>query len=357
MAGLMGASTFALIIASVLAADLIAEFALARWQVGLLATASAVSGALLAPVLGSRIDMIGAKLGTIISFTVSGLVLGIMAVAPVYAVLFFAAVLSGVPQAMSNPATNKLISLHVEPGSRGVITGIKQSGVQVGVFFGGLTLPIIAAASGWRIAVAVYLGLALIGAAVSAWKLPADPPNEHPEHGRTQGPIPSFIRRLSAYGFLLGAGGAAIFQWVPLFAKEELGMSPQLAGLAAAVMGFAGIVGRIWWGRAAERSVGVHRSLLLIAGGSMIVTVCLALAPPNNGWLLWPAVVIAGFSVSSWNSVGMLAVIEAVPAQLAGRASGVVMFGFLFGLGIGSLCPGCDIDAASQSTNLKNPIG
>ncbi len=190
MAGLMGASTFALIIASVLAADLIAEFSLDRWQVGLLATASAISGALLAPVLGLSNRHIGAKIGTIVSFTVSGLVLGVMALAPVYAVLLFAAVLSGIPQAMSNPATNKLISLHVEPGSRGVITGIKQSGVQVGVFFGGLTLPIIAAASGWRIAVSVYVGLALAGAAVSAWQLPADPADEHADRGRSKGPLP-----------------------------------------------------------------------------------------------------------------------------------------------------------------------
>ncbi|MBK5267971.1 MAG: hypothetical protein JJE47_11120, partial [Acidimicrobiia bacterium] len=45
MAGVMGASTFPLVIAAVLASSLITEFGVARWQIGVLATASSVVGA------------------------------------------------------------------------------------------------------------------------------------------------------------------------------------------------------------------------------------------------------------------------------------------------------------------------
>lgn len=344
MAGLMGASTFPLIIASVLASSLIAEFGVARWQIGGLATASSVVGALLAPRFGTSIDRIGAKAGTIVAFAISGLSLAMMAAAPGYSLLLAGALVSGVAQSMANPATNKLISLHVTAGIRGVITGIKQSGVQVATFAGGLTLPWIAALAGWRTAVGLYAGLATLGVAFARYKLPADPTDDLPHRDTPHDPLPAVIWRISAFGFLLGTAGSAIFQWVPLFSEEVLGLSPQAAGATAAVAGLLGIFGRIGWGRAAEHRVGVQRSLFIISIGSIVAAGLLVLAPQIGPWLVWPAVVIAGLSVSSWNTVGMLAVIQNVPSRLAGRASGVVMFGFLSGLGLGAPLLGYSVD-------------
>ncbi len=344
MAGLMGASTFPLVIAAVLASSLIAQFGVARWQIGILATASSIVGAVLAPRFGAAIDQIGAKAGALASLAVSGLSLGMMAAAPGYGVLLAGALVSGIAQSMSNPATNKLISLHVEAGVRGIITGIKQSGVQIFTFLGGLTLPWIAGLGTWRTAVGIYAGLAVLGLGFAVWKLPADPPQERPTTTRSKEPLPRIIWRISVYGFLVGLAGSAIFQWVPLFAEEVLGLSPQAAGATAAVAGLLGIFGRIWWGRAAEHRVGVQRSLLTISIASVVAAGLLAIAEQAGIWLVWPAVVIAGLSVSSWNTVGMLAVIQSVPARLAGRASGVVMLGFLSGLGIGAPLLGYSVD-------------
>lgn len=344
MAGLMGASTFPLVIAAVLASSLIAEFGVARWQIGVLATASSIVGAILAPRFGAAIDQIGAKAGALASLAVSGLSLGMMAAAPGYGVLLAGALVSGIAQSMSNPATNKLISLHVEAGIRGIITGIKQSGVQVFTFLGGLTLPWIAGLGTWRTAVGIYAGLAVIGLGFAVWRLPPDPPVERQAVPGSKEPLPRIIWRISVYGFLVGLAGSAIFQWVPLFAEEVLGMSPQAAGATSAVAGLLGIFGRIWWGRAAEHRVGVQRSLLTISVASVVAAGLLAVAQQGGVWLVWPAVVIAGLSVSSWNTVGMLAVIQSVPARLAGRASGVVMLGFLSGLGIGAPLLGYSVD-------------
>ena len=121
-------------------------------------------------------------------------------------------------------------------------------------------------------------------------------------------------------------------------------MTPQAAGATSAVAGLLGIFGRIWWGRAAEHRVGVQRSLLIISIASVVAAGLLAVAEQAGAWLVWPAVVIAGLSVSSWNTVGMLAVIQSVPSRLAGRASGVVMLGFLSGLGIGAPLLGYSVD-------------
>ena len=46
----------------------------------------------------------------------------------------------------------------------------------------------------------------------------------------------------------------------------------------------------------------------------------------------------------SWNAVAMLAIITGVPVALAGRASGIVMLGFMSGLSIGGLAAGYVIE-------------
>jgi hypothetical protein len=48
-------------------------------------------------------------------------------------------------------------------------------------------------------------------------------------------------------------------------------------------------------------------------------------------WVAWPAVILIGATAVTWNAVGMLAVITESGTRLAGRASGVVIFGFYIG--------------------------
>ena len=140
----MGASTFGLVVFAVLAAELIEEFGVDRWQVGALVTAMTISGALISPSVGTLTDRIGARRATVVTLIASGGALAAMSVSPVFALVAFFALVGGVGQAIANPATNKLISMHVPAGRRGVITGIKQSGVQVGTFLGGLLSAVLA---------------------------------------------------------------------------------------------------------------------------------------------------------------------------------------------------------------------
>ena len=59
--------------------------------------------------------------------------------------------------------------------------------------------------------------------------------------------------------------------------------------------------------------------------------------------LLWIGAVLTGMGTSAWNSVGMLAVIEDA-GESTGRASGMVLLGFLAGLGIGPPVYGALVD-------------
>lgn len=338
----MGAATFALTCYAVLAADLISEFEVDRWQIGALVTAMSLGGALMSPRVGRIADAMGAKRSASATILLGTVALVGLALAPSYWLIVVAALVGGVAQAMANPATNKLIALHIAPGRRGMITGIKQSGVTAASALGGVLLPPVAAVAGWRWAVGLFAVLAT-GGWVLSLLLPPDPAAHGGAGISAVARLDPYIYRVAVYGFILGGAGTAIFTFLPLYAEESLGLGPSSAGLAVAVVGVAGVVGRISWGRFAEVTFGTWRSLeyiAVIAAGAAAVLV----AAPNAPWLLWVAAVLTGFSASAWNAVGMLAVIETVTPAQAGRASGVVLLGFLSGLGLGAPLFGYSID-------------
>lgn len=345
----MGASTFALVVFAVLSSDLIAEFGVERWQVGALVTATTVGGALVSPMIGSLVDRFGARPSTVMTLFLSAATLAGIALSPTFSVLAFAALLSGLVQAISNPATNKLIALHVPAGKRGAITGIKQSGVQVGTFLGGLLLPAVAIRSGWRTAVFVFVGIWTLGGVLALATLEKDPVASDSVHDPVPARLPSLVWRLAAYGFVLGFGGTAVFTYLPLFSQEALEYGKETAGFLAAFLGLVGIGGRIGWGRIAEGRLGAVRSLRIIAVLAMLAGL-LMVGAVSVPWLVWPAAIITGLSASSWNSVGMLSIIQSVPASVAGKSSGVVLFGFMLGLGVGAPAFGYSVDRLGTYT-------
>lgn len=377
LAATMAASTFMLLVFGVFADQLIAEFGVERWQVGLLVTAASGFSALLSPPIGHVTDRLGARRTTVLTLLGASVALAAVGLAPTYVLLFVAASATALPQAMANPATNKLIAEHVRIGSRGVVTGIKQSGVQVGVFVGGIALPLIADPFGWRVAVLVFAVAWLAAGVVGALTLPPDPvavpPSTTPptptpasasdEAGvttdgagpgplpvgvgpprRTSTRLPALVRRVTVYGFLLGAGGSTLFTYIPLYAEEVVGVSPRVAGLVVSLTGLTGVAARIGWGRAAELQLGALRSLRWIAVIALLPPLFLLAAGGGSAAFLWPAAVTTGLSASAWNAVGMLAIIQGLPSSETGRASGLVMFGFLAGLGLGAPAFGWTVD-------------
>lgn len=346
----MAASTFGLVVFAVLASELIAAFDIDRWQVGALVTATTISGALISPSIGGLTDRIGARNATVATLIVSGSALAAMAVSPMFWLLALAALVGGIGQAIANPATNKLISMHAAAGRRGVITGIKQSGVQVGTFLGGLLLPVIATTLDWRWAVGVFAAAALLGALVASALLPGDHEQESRDVNTGESDLmPPVIRSLAVYGFLLGFAGTAIFTYLPLYAEEALGFTRASAGYLVAFLGSVGVVGRIGWGRISEHQLGAMRSLQIIAVLSALSALGMV-AAKSAPEVVWIAAALAGLSASSWNAVGMLAVIGAVPTRLAGRGSGVVLLGFLMGLGTGAPAFGYSVDRLGTYT-------
>jgi len=340
----MAVSTFTASVLSILSPFILEEFAMTHAQLGLVVALNTVVGGIVSPAAGRFVDRVGggSALQTLFYVSVVGYLL--IAVAPGYQILLVAALVGGLAQALANPATNKVIAYRYPAAERADVTGVKQSGVQFAIFLGGLTLPTLAEWLGWRWATVVVAGGAAVGAAALFALRQGNSSaagDAAPAGSRVIGPE---VPWLAIYGFLMGFAGSALF-FLPLFVEEELGQSVRLAGLAAAVAGISAVIGRVAWARFAERRSLYRRTLWLLAG---LALVALLLLPQAGGALvlLWLGAVLIGASASSWNSVGMLAVMDGSLAQATGAASGRVLLGFLIGLGIGPPLYGNTIDTS-----------
>lgn len=345
----MTASSFQIFAIAVLAVDLIDDLEISRTGLGLLGSLNTLVGAVTAPTMGRVTDRIGARFSAILTLAASGVGMGLMALSGHWIMLAIAAMVSGLPQGWGNPATNALIAERVDREEQGAVTGIKQSGVQFGIFLSGLSLPGLALLIGWRGASLLFACVFLLGAvAVAKWLGPAPSITQEELDTKTaepgEHPIPSFIWVLSLYAFLFGSAGGAIGRFFPLWANEEVGLSTVTAGALVAVGGLLGIVARIGAGRIAQRRIAPPQLLSILAGIGALYCIALLATGSVGAWILWPAAVLYAVGIGAWNAVAMLAVITSMPKASAGRASGIVMLGFLGGLSAGSPIAGLIVD-------------
>lgn len=340
----MAVATFAGPAFAVLARFIIDEFGLTRAELGWVVAAFSTVGALASPIVGRLTDSIGGRKAVAAIFSLGGFGMLAIASAPTLVWLIVAAGLTGLGQAFGNPGTNKLISFHIPVGQRGAITGWKQSGVQAGVFLAGMLLPAGALAWGWRPTMAIAGGTSLLLVGVVNFVVPEDRPR--PSGARVSGRLvwTAPIMWLTLYGFLMGAAGGAVSAYLPLYGEEGLGLSVAVAGSVAGVAGLVAFFARVVWARHSEKGGSYIRSLILIAALSVVFTGALLAASQWGAWLLWVGALGLGASSTSWNSVGMLALMAYAGKDQAGGASGVVLLGFLAGLGLGPPALGATVD-------------
>ena len=340
----MAMATFTAASLGILASFIIDDLGISRTQLGIVVAVVNVASALLSPIAGRVTDRIGGRAALVVLFATASVTYALLGTAFAYPMLLLAAIGGAFSQASGNPATNKLIAEVVPLGRRGVITGVKQSGVQAGIFLGGATIPSLAIALGWRVAYLI-VAVAPLLLAVAITRL--IPPRESTEEAevRAAGPsaLPAAIWWLTAYGFLMGFSSSITFL-VPLFTEEALGRGPVAGGFAAATIAFVAVFGRILWSRYAERTDAFRMSLVVMGVLSVIAAGLFYGAGEFAAWLLWPAAVLVAAGSNSWISVGMLAVMVETGLESTGKASGYVLLGFLGGLGIGPAVFGALID-------------
>lgn len=347
----MAASTFVQFFFGNLAPFLLDEFAVSRSRLGLLTTVAFVVGGLGSLPAGHLVDRVGGRkmfvgmLGLVIVSTLG------MALAPSFGAMLFGAALAGGALAACNPTTNKLIAAHTAPGERGWIVGIKQAGVQFGAFFTGALLPATAVALGWRLAMAVTIGVPAAAIASVFLLIPRDSGTlEDPRSGTERMTLTSTVWWMTAYAALMGAGVAAIGAWIPLYAQEGVGLSVNTAGAIAATIGLVGIASRVAWGWGTERIGQFSMPLAVMGLGSAVASLLLIAASGTGPWLLWVAAVLFGATAVTWNAVGMLAIVSEVESDAAGIASGLVLSGFYAGFVVSPILFGYSVDRTGAYT-------
>ncbi len=345
----MTASAYQIFAIAILATYLIDDLGLSRAQIGLVGSVNTAVGALSAPTTGRLTDRIGARRSVVTVLVLSAVGMVVMAVAPSVWWLALAAAIGGIPQGWGNPATNSLISTRVAPGSRGGVTGVKQSGVTLGVFLSGLTLPWMASAWGWRGACAVFGVLFVALAAAVQFTLAPDPPRRaEPAEAAAVAvrhtPLDPFARRLAVYALLMGTAGGAVGRFFPLYAEESLGFSLETAGLLTALGGLLGMGARVMAGRWAETRIDPTRLLSLLAMVGTAYCLLLAVVDESTRSVLYLSPPLNAVGIAAWNAVAMLAIIMFFSTSQSGRASGIVMLGFLGGMSISAPVAGFTVD-------------
>ena len=344
-------------------------------QLGTVMTAVFAAAAVTSLGLGRAADRLSsrAQMSIIFGGTAAALVLG--AFAPSLPVLYAAAAVAGVTQAISNPTTNRIIRTVVPPERRIGWIGVKQSGVQAAQLFGGLFFPAVSLALGWTGAALAVAVLACLLWAFALWAAPPLPgaapdragepveqpapepvpeptprPTPEPTAGprrpggrrrRDAAPLPASVWFFAAIAFLTGLGMQATNMYLPLFAVESLDLTLVAGGAAAAVSGVIGVFSRIWWSR--RMAAGARPTTLLVAiclGALAGVVVLLAADLAHLPALLWVGAAVHGLTVLGANVVTNAGLMSEVPAERLGRASGANSMGMYAGFALGPLIMG-----------------
>jgi sugar phosphate permease len=343
----MVAGVFQMFFFAILAAPLIDDVGMSRTELGIIGSLNTLVGALTAPYTGRVADAIGPGRAVVGTLVVSAAGMSALALAPSLLWIYVAAAIGGIPQGASNPATNALISTRVPVGGRGTLTGIKQSGVTLATFLAGISLPALEATYGWRGASWTFAGLFLLVAAVVQVSLATDASRTVVPTVGADVPVSRLdpvIVWIAAYAFFMGLAAGAIGRFLPLFAEETLGFSVGTAGLIAALGGLLGVAARIWAGHVAEHRIRPVRLLPALSLVGAAFAVLLAVTTPTTRGLLWLSPPLSAIGTNAWNAVAMLAVIMMVSTASAGKASGVVMFGFLGGMAVAGPVTGAVVD-------------
>ena len=348
MLAMMAVSTVPFFALAVIASELQDEFDISKFELGVLAAVNTGIGALFAPTAGRLSDSIGARNSVLLTLVSSAASAAVLALASSFGLLIAGAAVGGIAQGAGNPAANKAISVGVDEAKRGVATGIKQSGVQVGVAIAGFTTPLMGASYGWRSAMWMYAALAVLAMAglrlvpgkVDGTGVPVRPTDR-------SGPLPTFATYVSIYALLLGMVGGGLGRFLPLFAEEVTGFTIERAGLVFAVQGLVAVPARLAAGVALDRGASARTMMTLLGVFGAVALLIIAAATEARPSLLWIGTVLAGLTLGTWNTAANLSMIRM--KEHAGRATGRLMAGFFLGLTIGGPLVGWSIDRFSYT--------
>ena len=316
-----------------LAPFLQADLALTRAQVGMFNSAI-MGGSLVAMfAAGWVVDVKGERAALVWGNVLVGLfgltVLGTDTFVTALLALFCA----GIGGAFPTPAGSKTVMAWFPIQQRGMAMGVRQTGIPLGGALAAASLPFIAHAAGWRVAVAVGGLACFASAALCQWlyRTPAEPLRA----STAQPPASRFSDFLTPDVVLLGlAGGLAtlgqftLVTYLAIYLKETHGIAVTTSASLLVLAQIAGAAGRVLWGLASDRVFHHRRRPALILPIALSAVGALALGWLPHGTPLWGIallVTVHAFCALGWHGNWIALIAEVAGPERQGRTVGVAM--------------------------------
>ncbi len=185
--------------------------------------------------------------------------------------LFFA--LAGFGHAACWAPVVALVQKWVPEEKKGRILSIVSAGVGTGIFFWGLTLPVIVSKAGWQVGW-IALGITAAVTAILNFLLVSNPEIESqsksPSKSNHQGFYSSYLAIFKRPVFwaiglsylLVGASVIVIFTFLPIYARESLNAAYSISTSYISIIALFGIVGQMTLGISSDK-IGRGYSLLI----------------------------------------------------------------------------------------------
>jgi sugar phosphate permease len=327
-----GLGSVAVLAVAPLSPFLLDGLALSRMEVGLFLPAAYLGGVLMSLPAGWVTERRGVRPSLVAGQVVSGAMVVLAALARDLPAMLVCLVIAGFGFAVLNPATGKAIVEWFPPRERGRAMGIKQAGLTLGGMASAAVLPPVAVVLGWRSALAVAGGTALVSALLLAvfYRDPRARPVAPPTRPITLAEVGPFLRRRGVMvvflcGLALSLVQSGVLAYLVLAMRDTFGVSVVDAARLLAVAHLGGALGRLGWGFVSDRLFDGRRRPGLTINALLAVAALggLALGAALPAVLLPALALVAGIAAFGW--VGLY---FALVAEIGGSRSAGLLTGF-----------------------------
>ena len=308
------------------------EFAIGSAQAGLYTTFFYLSATGIAIFSGRLADRLGSKRGLVLGTVAVGALMILHSVAPTFGIILFLAFLSGLGFSLITPGVNKGVMQMVSPDRRAMSLGICHAGGALGGVLGASLLPYFGMLYGWRTAIILAGGTALLFSLVLqvTYKPAQDRDKADPSSNLTAD-LKNLLRNkallcVAMMGFLFGFTISSATTHLVIFLDQDIGFTPAVAGFALATLQIGGIFGQPGWGYLNDRYMGGNRRLGFLTLGILagIFTLLLGtLVPGGSGVWVFLLVFLFGITSLGLPALFFTTVGDIVSAKLMGTATGL----------------------------------
>jgi sugar phosphate permease len=303
------------------------DLGLSRPEIGIFATILNLGTMIALLPAGWAVDVIGERRVLVAGGIAAGLVTAVTALAPSFAVFLPLLIIIGLAGATPTPAGSTAIISAFHLRDRAFVMSIRQAGVPLGGALAALILPPIAIAAGWRQALFVAAGLAILGAFVGFAMVRRAPRKQRPRIHRDRGSFRAVATHDATFiglaAIFLTLGQFVLVSYIALYLFETWHMSLAEASWFLVAANAGGVAGRLFWGTVSDRLFKGRRRgpLILVSLIGAAGFIVLGWVPVSTPVILLFVIVFAlGATIIGWNGVYITLLSEIAPIDKRGRS-------------------------------------